>query len=102
MKKYEVSIEQSALDDMVSIIEYIAEHGSPQSALTQYGRILKKIDSLELFPNRGSPKGIAGDAEVRSVNVDRYKIYFLVIEEESRVEVRRIVHMKMDFKFRIE
>jgi plasmid stabilization system protein ParE len=80
----------------MEIADYISEF-STDAALRQISRIEKAIYSLENFPYRGKKAGLVDGMDLHQINIDRYKILYLIFDEH--VEIYRIVHMKRNVKF---
>lgn len=88
MKQYDVKITDLALADMEAVYDYIANDlQAPDTAMKQYDRIAKEIESLRTFPNRcklfDSPP--ERDRGLRRLLVDNYSVIYTVDDESATV-----------------
>jgi len=91
--RYRVQYSSKAISELVGIYAYIARD-SPEKAEETIEWILGKVAGLELFPHRqkvhDARKRIAGD--VRSYPIEKYVVFFEIVELETVVHVLRIRH----------
>jgi len=91
--RYEVRISREASADLETIHAYIERH-SPQNAALVVSRILKNIESLELFPRRykvhrqSSSLGFA----VHAMPVPPYVVYYCVMAQQRAVQILSVRH----------
>lgn len=89
---YRIILTQEVADDLSAIFEIIATH-SPGNASAFIARILADIELLAAFPIRPVvPDQPPSSHPVRKVSVDRYNVYYRVMESERVVRVVRVVH----------
>ncbi len=82
--KHEVLLTAGAEKDLEEIFDYIAEFDSPVNANHVLDQLLKVIDSLATFPERGSyPKELLalGIREYRQAFFKPYRLIYRVIEK---------------------
>ena len=78
--EYEVIMTQSAINDLNQIIDFIAQN-NPRTALVIMEKINKKVNSLCLFPYRGSyvPELLArGIKDYRQITENPWKIIYKI------------------------
>lgn len=80
--RYEVLITKGAEQDLESIYDYIAEFDTPAHADSVLDRLMKVVESLATFPERGShPKELLalGIREYRQTAFKPYRVIYRVI-----------------------
>ena len=99
MPKHPISITGAAEQDLVEIIDYIA-NDNPAAALKLAENIEQSILQLEDFPLIGAtPKNRRLIRQgYRILIVDNYLVFYVLLENET-VEIRRIISGKRDYKF---
>ena len=83
--RFEVRLTRGAEADLERLHGYLAGHGSPAAADALLNSVLKKIEALERFPQRGSvPKELAGIGirTFRQLVHSPYRIIYRVIEQK--------------------
>jgi addiction module RelE/StbE family toxin len=86
--------------DLTEILEYI-QIDNPTAALNLLDEIDKAISKLSYFPYMGS---IPKDQRLILLNyrmliVANYLVFYVVLDEEEVVEIRRILHGKRKYDF---
>lgn len=83
-----------AVQDLEDIIGYLSQFYAT-TAITQYDRIIEKINDLYSFPNKYEEYG-AGQFhnKYRRIVVDDYLVFYVVLD--NIIEVHRILHAKRD------
>jgi addiction module RelE/StbE family toxin len=99
MPKHPISITEAAGQDLVEIVDYIA-NDNPAAALKLAENIEQGILQLEDFPLIGAtPKNRRLTRQgYRILIVDSYLVFCVLLENET-VEIRRIISGKRDYKF---
>ena len=90
---YKIILSKRFAADLEKIFDFIAER-SPQNAPVIIDRFLKSMESLKTFPHRtvaelapANPK-----SPVRSLPVQKYVIFFRVMEDQKVVRMLRVRH----------
>ena len=102
MKQYDVKISHVALRDMEQIYSYIADClMEPDTAMGQYNRIAKAIQSLNILPERcalveSEPERTQG---LWQMLVDNYSVFYIV--GEDTVSVARVLYSASDLVRRL-
>lgn len=97
--RYEVLLTAAADADLSEIVDWIAEHDSPERAEHVLLRISDAVDSLARFPERGSyPKELlaVGMREYRETRFKPWRIVYRV--EGRRVLVYLIADARRDLR----
>ena len=97
--RYEVLLTQCAEQDLESIHDYIAEFDSVASANHVLDRLMKVVEGLAQFPERGSyPKELValGIKEYRQTAFKPYRMIYRIIG--SRVVIYLIVDGRRDMQ----
>ncbi|HBX22099.1 MAG TPA: type II toxin-antitoxin system RelE/ParE family toxin [Desulfotomaculum sp.] len=99
MPKYLINFTEAAEQDLVVIVEYIA-NDNPAAALKLAERFEQSILQLEDFPLIGAiPKNRRLIRQgYRMLLVDSYVVFYALLNNET-VEIRRIVSGKRDYQF---
>lgn len=82
--KYEVLLTQGAEQDLESIYDYIAEFDCKANADYVLDELLKVVDSLSTFPERGAyPKELValGIRDYRQTAFKPYRVIYRVIDQ---------------------
>lgn len=97
MANYRIKIMQIAQDDMKAIIAHI-RIDDPDAAIRMYEKIESAIAKLVNFPFMGPVPLDRKIAEqgYRMIVVDPYLVFYILVMEESMVEVHRVLHCKQD------
>ena len=92
-KKYRVIISPEAWEDLEGFLRYISRR-SPANAIKVIDRLLKEIDSLEIFPNRYARwrHQRREGRELRSLPSKPFRILYEVLEEQGVVRVVAVQH----------
>jgi toxin ParE1/3/4 len=80
--RYEVLLTQGAEQDLESIYDYIAEFDTPANADAVLDRLMKVMESLSTFPERGSyPKELLalGIREYRQTAFKPYRVIYRLV-----------------------
>ncbi|HEY4038958.1 MAG TPA: type II toxin-antitoxin system RelE/ParE family toxin [Burkholderiaceae bacterium] len=80
--RYEVLLTAGAEQDVESIYDYIAEFDSPANAHHVLDRLIKAVDTLSTFPERGShPKELLalGIKDYRQTFFKPYRLIYRVV-----------------------
>lgn len=88
--KYEVLLTEGAEQDLESICDYIAEYDSQASADHVLDRLLKVVESLTAFPERGVyPKELIalGIRDYRQTAFKPYRVIYRVIAQQVIIYV---------------
>ncbi len=83
--------------DIEEISDYIAPL-SPQAAINQVDRLIKRMHSLDFMPERYrlyDNESFRGSG-LRMVPVDNFCIFYHVDDESETVEISRVVYGKRD------
>ncbi len=96
MPKYEIHIIDAAIDDLVSIIDYIA-HDNLTAAMQLADEIEQKILALEDFPDMGVvPKNRRLISKgYKTLIVNDYLVFYVLVD--NIVEIRRIISGKRNY-----
>jgi toxin ParE1/3/4 len=98
VKTYTVVFAPEAEDDLVELLEYIAEHGSPANAARYIEAIVAYCETLTSFPHRGMPRDDIGPG-LRVTNYrKRAVIAFEVDDESARVAILGVYYGGRDFE----
>jgi toxin ParE1/3/4 len=87
---YQIELTQGAESDLQVLYDYVAEHRSPEQAEELLDTLLKRIASLERFPERGAiPKELAalGISEFRQLLIAPYRLIYRVIGRSVFISV---------------
>ena len=91
---YRVKISRRSYFDIDQIYDYIAINlQNPYSADKIRNKILRRINSLNLFPN-GYAKVIGKSCRV--VHAAKYSIFYEVNDEDKTVEILRVLYSRRD------
>jgi plasmid stabilization system protein ParE len=88
---FKVIISQPAIDDLKSIVSYIAPHNR-DAALRMGTELLKRTRMLAAFPEIGRHPPESDHPEVREIIYRSYRIFYRVKPEQQVVEVIRFWH----------
>jgi toxin ParE1/3/4 len=97
--RYEVLLTDGAEQDLEALHDYIAEYDSVANAENVLDRLMKAVDALANFPERGSyPKELAalGIKEYRQTAFKPYRVIYRVMG--SQVIVYLIVDGRRDMQ----
>lgn len=99
-KRYKLHYLPLAMADLLDISSYISDHlHAPQAASELIDRLDKALSRLEQFPYSGHPYVNSKLREnYRMLVVEDYLVFYVVYEDDSRVEIRRVIHGKRDYK----
>ncbi len=99
-KKYNINYLPIAGKDLIDIIEYIRED-NPNAALNFKKKNEDTISKLENFPHMGAtPKDSLLQFKGYCILViQSYLVFYVVKENISEVEIRRIIHGKRKYNF---
>ena len=89
-RKYEVMLTEGAEQDIESIYDYIAEFDSKTNANYVLDRLLEVVESLAVFPDRGTyPKELLalGIRDYRQTAFKPYRVIYRVIAQKVYVYV---------------
>jgi len=91
MKKFEVTILQSALDDLEEIILFIAQDNRLK-AIEMHKLIIEKMYDLSTFPKRGRliPDKKLANWGFRMLVVEKYIIFYKI--DGNIVHIHRVFH----------
>lgn len=95
MTRYKVMYSPEALVDIRSIYDYISRAlYAPIAARNQVNRIRKDIRDLEILPTRYSLVEWEpwASMQMHKLPVDNYIVFYIVDEENTRVNVIRIMY----------
>lgn len=98
--KFRIEYLPIAEKDLTDILEYILIDNST-AALNLLDEIDKAISKLAYFPYMGN---VPKDQRLilfryRMLVVDNYLVFYVVLDEEETVEIRRILHGKRKYDF---
>jgi toxin ParE1/3/4 len=99
LKRFQVSLTEDAARDLDEIFDYIAEHDDPSKANHVLDRIEEVVESLALFPERGShPKELLslGIRDYRQTFFKPYRVIYRIVGQ--RVYVYLIVDGRRDLQ----
>ncbi|MEO7560174.1 MAG: type II toxin-antitoxin system RelE/ParE family toxin [Nitrosospira sp.] len=97
--RYEVLLTEGAEHDLEAIHDYVAEFDSPASAGYVLDRLLKTVETLAAFPERGShPREllVLGIRDYRQTFFKPYRVIYRVVEQ--RVYVYLIADGRRDMQ----
>lgn len=94
---YKITYLPVARQDITDIILYISDHlKAPQAATNLLSALEYAISSLREFPYAykiyRTVKPL--DAEYRMLPVNNFAVFYVVLEQEKAVEVRRVPYVK--------
>lgn len=94
MKKYRVILSDEMLAGVENYLDYIAEQGSPLTAVRWWEKAVKKILSLDHMPHRCpyAPENEIEESTIRMMIVDRCLFLFTVDDDLGEVRVLRFRH----------
>lgn len=93
---YEIVISRIALNDIVSISEYIKNRfDNPLAAISFRENVREKILSLSDFPERYEKINI-GKIYCHKVCVKNFNIYYSVNKSDHKVTIARVLYSGMD------
>ena len=101
MKKYIVYISPSAEKDIKEIISYISDGLlNKKAALDHYNLFYDTIKSLEYLPARNPISSFTTLAErgLRIIRAGNYAFIYGITEEQSRVDVYRVIYSRSDIE----
>ncbi len=100
MPKHLINITEAAEQDLAEIVEYIS-NDNPAAALKLAENIEQSILQLEDFPLIGvTPKNRRLTRKgYRILVVDSYLVFYVLVDDNDTVEIRRIISGKIDYKF---
>lgn len=84
MKTYTLVFAPQAEDDLVEILEYIAEHGSPAVAAGNIEAIVAYCETLSTFPHRGAQRSDIRPG-LRITNYRRRAVIAFEVDDVARV-----------------
>ena len=99
-RRYEVRLTRGARDDLQAIYRYIAESDSPASADNVLDALMKEVEGLRTFPDRGAypPELLAlGMRQCRQVRFKPYRMIYEVVG--GQVFIHMIVDGRRDLQF---
>ena len=99
MPKYQIDVTEAAEQDLMEIADYIAAD-NPSATLKLANKIEKNILKLENYPFIGAIPKVRRLARkgYRMLVVDDYLVFYVLLDDK-RVEIRRILSGKRDYKF---
>jgi toxin ParE1/3/4 len=98
VKTYTVVFAPEAEDNLVSLYEYIAEHGSPVVAQRYTDAIVSYCESLSTFPHRGMRRDDVRPGLRITNHKHRAVIAFEVDDEASVVSVLGVFYGGRDYE----
>lgn len=99
MKKYKTNTTKKVESDITSNVEYIRSTLKNKTAAEKLTKEVKKaIVSLAYMPERYAPVdlGKRTNLGIRAMILRKYKIYYFVDDENSIVEILRMLHSRQD------
>lgn len=94
MKNYKIRLLITAVKDLDDIVDILSQF-SPNTALKQYDRIIKNINTLKEFPQMCEIyKTTVMGYKFRKMVIDNYLVFYIVKGET--VEIHRIINSRMD------
>ena len=93
---FKIIISQPAIDDLKSIVSYIAPH-NPDAASRMGTELLKRTRILASFPEIGRHAPEADHPDVREIIYRSYRIFYRIKHEQRLVEVIRFWHSARGF-----
>jgi plasmid stabilization system protein ParE len=86
---YRVDFTKKALNDLATIVDYIAE--DDESASSRFGKaLLDHVNLLERFPRMGTP--VPRQPGVRKLVHSPILVYYRVSEHRRTIQVLRFLH----------
>ena len=98
MRKYKVVLAKEAKDDLENIHNYIKDASSEQNADIVTMKILKKISSFDVFPERSEIFVKKDDSFLRATTSGKYRINYTVSKPKKEVVIVRIISISQDQK----
>ena len=98
---YRIQILPLAHRDMQKTVEYISiELSNPDAALDWLDALEESLDMLKDFPYAHPLHTLPYTlpSETRFYPVKKYLVFYVVIEPERIVEIRRVIYARMDIK----
>ena len=101
MKKYDVLLETTAVNDLYDILDYITNNlMQPETAKRIFYSIEDKISTLDQLPARHNvvreePYAALG---VRMLPVENYVAFYIIDEPRREVRVLRILYNRREWK----
>ena len=98
---YSLEYLPAALQDITSIMEYIAhELNNPQAAEKLSVKMIEAADRLIDFPYSNPVYHIKKPLkwEYRKLAVENYIMFYWVDEPEKRVTIARVIYSRMDYE----
>lgn len=83
MRRFEVILDEKAIQDLDNLAAHIAQRASPSVALGFIERIEAKCESLACFPERGTLRDDLG-ASLRTFGVERRATVLFKVEKRKR------------------
>ncbi|MBR2659157.1 type II toxin-antitoxin system RelE/ParE family toxin [Candidatus Saccharibacteria bacterium] len=81
------------------MFQYITEVlENPVSAHKTISKIIKRCGELSVFPKGSVVKYVINKAELRSVKVNNFIVFYEVDDEQSKVIVRDVIYARRDVK----
>ena len=102
MISYSVYISDAAYNDINQIVSYIAnELLEPQTANKLLDALLKAINSLSEIPHRHMlvDRVEISDYPIRMFTVENYIVFYLINENESSVNIARVLYGRRDWTY---
>ena len=88
---YKIIFSDPAIDDLKSIVRYIAEDN--QDAAAKFGgKLIESVRHLAEFPRFGRVVPEQNDENIREIILKPYRIFYRVKDGEEVVEVIRFWH----------
>ena len=103
MRKYEIVFSEDAREDLKNIHKFIKDVSSEQNANIVTSKIVKKIRSFNIFPERNEI--FAKDKNGLSIRVTisgKYRIIYIVKKQNRKVMIARIISASQDTRKTIE
>ena len=100
MKRYRVHVTQKAIDEMTEIGRYISEELlEPNLAVKLLDKLEKAIYGLESMPLKYPLvyDKYLSDQGIRKLPVENYIIFFTVSDENSKVNIVRVLYQKINW-----
>jgi plasmid stabilization system protein ParE len=88
--RHEIDWRASAIEDVLALFEYLAEHASPRTARDVTQRILSSTDRLVDFPRLYEADPRYGEG-VRRISLDGQNVLYEVDDATRRVNVLAVV-----------
>ncbi|MCO6476279.1 MAG: type II toxin-antitoxin system RelE/ParE family toxin [Phaeodactylibacter sp.] len=95
-EEFRIIVTPEAKDGLQSIVEYLENKVSVNTADKVRKRLLEAMDSLSEMPQRHGIVGAISDEEVtyRRINEGRYRIIFVIEEDKKEVKVIDISYVR--------